>query len=125
MDESATALRLIASSTVAVVFADRDGVIRIWNEAASKLLGYAPEQAIGRRVDLFIPPEYHELHWAGFNRAVACGRTRNPGEGLRLPAMHRTGDRIEIEGSCGITLDEDGQAVGVAGLLRAHPTKAG
>ena len=38
-----------------MVFADRDGFIRIWNEAASKLLGYAPEQAIGRRVDLFIP----------------------------------------------------------------------
>ena len=76
MDDSTTALRIIASSPVAVVFADRDGVIRIWNEAASKLLGYAPEQAIGRRVDLFIPPEYHELHWAGFNRAVACGRTR-------------------------------------------------
>jgi len=83
--------------------------------------GYAPEQAIGRRVDLFIPPEYHELHSAGFNRAVACGCTRNPGECLRLPAMHRTGDRIEIEGSFGIVFDEDGQAVGVAGLL----TKAG
>ncbi len=117
MDESTTALRIIASSPVAVVFADRDGVIRIWNEAASKLLGYAPEQAIGRRVDLFIPPEYHVLHWAGFNRAVTCGRTRNPGEGLRLPAMHRTGDLIEIEGSFGIVFDEDGQAVGVAGLL--------
>jgi PAS domain S-box-containing protein len=50
MDESTTALRIIASSPVAVVFADRDGVIRIWNEAASKLLGYAPEQAIGRAV---------------------------------------------------------------------------
>jgi PAS domain S-box-containing protein len=110
MDESTTALRIIASSPVAVVFADRDGVIRIWNKAASKLLGYAPEPAIGRRVDLFIPPpEYHELQWAGFNRAVTCGRTRNPGEGLRLPAMHRTGDRIEIEGSFGIVFGEDGK----------------
>jgi hypothetical protein len=35
--------------------------------------------------------------------------------------MHRTGDRIAIEGSFGIVFDEDGQAVGVAGLL----TKAG
>ena len=121
MDDSTTALRIIASTPVAVVFADRDGVIRMWNEAASKLLGYAPEQAIGRRVDLFIPPEYHELHWAGFNRAVACGSFKNPEEGLRLPAMHRAGNRIEIEGSFGIVFDEDGQAVGVAGLL----TKAG
>jgi PAS domain S-box-containing protein len=90
MDESTTALRTIASSPVALVFADRDGANRIWNEAASKLLGYAPEQAIGRRVGLFIPPGYHELHWAGFNRAVACGRTGSPG---------------------------DAEAVGVAGLL--------
>jgi PAS domain S-box-containing protein len=117
VDESTTALRIIASTPVAVVFANRDGVIRIWNEGASKLLGYAPEQAIGHRVDLFIPPEYHELHWAGFDRAVACGHTRNPGEGLRLPAIHRTGDRIEIAGTFGIVFDEDGQAVGVAGLL--------
>jgi hypothetical protein len=118
MDESLTALRIIASTPVAVVFADRDGVIRIWNEGASKLLGYAREHAIGSRVDLFIPPEYHEQHWAGFNRAVAAGDTRNPGEGLLLPAVHRNGERIEIEGDFGVVRTEDGQTMGVAGLLR-------
>lgn len=120
-----TSSRIIASAPVGVVFADRDGVIRIWNEAASKPLGYPPEQAIGSRLDLFIPPEHHDRHWAGFNHAIAAGRTRGDGERLRLPAVHRNGDRLEIEGDFGIVLTEDGQAIGVAGLLRRSQPATG
>ena len=109
---------IIASAPVGVVFADRDGVIRIWNEAASQLLGYRSEQALGSRLDVFIPPEHHRRHWAGFQRAIAAGHTEGDGQRLRLPAVHLSGDLVEIEGDFGIGLSEDGQAIGVAALLR-------
>ena len=31
-----------------IIFADREGVIQIWNSAAAELFGYLPEEAVGR-----------------------------------------------------------------------------
>ena len=38
---------LVDQSPDGVIFVDRQGIIRIWNNAAAALFGYLPEEAIG------------------------------------------------------------------------------
>jgi len=38
-----------------IIFADREGVIQIWNGAAAELFGFLPEEAVGRPLDIIIP----------------------------------------------------------------------
>lgn len=121
MDEGTLAARILAATAAAVVFADRDGVVRVWNSGAEELLGYPADDAIGRRIDLIVPPEYHELHWAGFDSAIATGRPKNPGDDVTLPAIHRSGERILIQGSFNVVHDDAGDALGVAGVFRRKP----
>ena len=112
------ARRIVDATAAAVVFADRDGLIRVWNAGAEQLLGYTADEAVGRRVDLIVPPEYHDLHWAGFDRAIATGQPKNSGDDVTLPAIHRSGERIVIHGSFNVVHDDTGDALGVAGVFR-------
>src|SRR5690606_7135663 len=53
----------------AVVFADRGGVNRRWNVAATAMFGFTAAEAIGQRLDLIIPEHLREAHWRGFDLA--------------------------------------------------------
>ena len=60
MDEANIALqsvgqRIIDASADAVIFADRDGLIRLWNRGAELIFGYASSEVEGRSLDLIIP----------------------------------------------------------------------
>ena len=55
--------------------ADRSGTICVWSAGAERLFGYDAETAIGERLDMIVPQEYRERHWAGFNAAMSAGET--------------------------------------------------
>ncbi len=50
--ERAIAQAALASGPHAVVSADREGIIRDWNETAEHIFGHSAGQAIGRALDL-------------------------------------------------------------------------
>ena len=56
----------------AIIFADRTGVIRLWNRGAETLFGYNSGEAVGHTLDLIVPEPYRTAHWDGFSRAVAA-----------------------------------------------------
>lgn len=56
----------------ALVFAEPSGVIRVWNSGAEALFGHPAADAIGRTLDLIVPPEFRERHWTGFKAAMAA-----------------------------------------------------
>lgn len=60
-------------TTEALVLADEQGVIRLWNSVASDLFGHAAEAAIGASLDLIVPELYRERHWVGYRRAWTGG----------------------------------------------------
>jgi PAS domain S-box-containing protein len=76
---------------------DRDGVIRRWESECVGVFGYSSEEAIGKTLDLVVPPALQARHWRGFNRAVASGQLKRPGKTLKVPAVHKSGKIISLQ----------------------------
>ncbi len=101
----------------AVIFADRDGIIRFWNAAAERLFGYTTAEAVGRSLDLIIPEPMRGRHWEGYFRVMESGVTRYGAEPLAVPGIRKDGTRVSLEFS--IALLRDGASVaGAAAVLR-------
>ena len=67
---------IVASCSEAIVSVGRAGLISTWNPAAERLYGYTAAEAIGRPVDLIIPPELRdELYLLQSGSAEAGGRS--------------------------------------------------
>lgn len=101
----------------AVVFADREGIIRLWNAGAERLFGYAAGEAVGKSLDIIIPEPIRKRHWDGYFRVIETGVTRYGTELLAVPGIRKDGTRVSLEFS--VALLRDGAAVGgVAAVLR-------
>ena len=48
---------IVASSDDAIISKTLDGIIVTWNEGATRIFGYAPEEVIGKPVTILIPPD--------------------------------------------------------------------
>jgi PAS domain S-box-containing protein len=81
----------------ALVFAEPSGVVRIWNAGAESLFGHRAAEAIGQTLDLIIPPDYRERHWAGYRAAMAAGDGNIDHSAFNIPALHRDGTVIRVE----------------------------
>ncbi|MGD7003377.1 PAS domain-containing protein [Corynebacterium halotolerans] len=114
-----TAARIIADTTLdAVIYADRNGVIRLWNDAAEDLFGHSAEQAIGQSLDLIIPEKHRGAHWTGWDRVMESGKTRYGHEPLAAPGVTAAGERVSLEFSITMLKDAEGQIEGIAAILR-------
>jgi PAS domain S-box-containing protein len=89
------------------IVSDREGVITHWGDECAKTYGYSAEEALGELVTLIIPPVLHERHWRGFNKAVSSGRLKRD-RPLKVPAIHKSGAVLAVEGRLGLDLADDG-----------------
>ncbi len=110
--------QIIEGTHEAIVFADRDGVIRLWNDGAAAMFGYLAEETIGQSLDLIIPERQRGRHWEGYHKVMATGVTRYGKELLAVPAVRKDGTRIFLEFTVVLLRDEAGQPVGTAALIR-------
>ena len=111
-------LALIEQLPDAVIYADADGVIRTWNAAATRIFGHAAEAAIGQSLDIIIPEDFRERHWAGWERAASDGVTKYVGQSLPTRAMHANGEPFMVELSFAVALDAEGNAAGALATAR-------
>ncbi len=102
----------------AIVFADRDGVIRLWNSGAEAMFGYRAEEALGQSLDLIIPDRLRGRHWEGYRDVMATGVTRYGREVLAVPAIRKDGTRISIEFTILLIRDGTGELLGAAAVIR-------
>lgn len=112
------ASRIVASAGDAVIFADRDGVIRIWNAAAERIFGFTAAEMVGGSMDPIIPERLRARHWDGWARVMETGVTRYGTELLAVPATRKDGTTISIEFTIALIRDDDGRIVGPAAIIR-------
>lgn len=111
--------RLIAEQMGdALIFADRDGIIRAWNGAAEALFGYPEDEAVGQSLDLIIPERLRAAHWAGFNRAMECGTTKHGRRPLLTRSMNRAGETIYAEVTFAVVADSAHKVFGSVAIAR-------
>ena len=110
--------KILTLAPDAIMFADREGIIRLWNRCAERIFGCSSDQAIGQSLDLIIPEKLRERHWEGYNKTMATGETRYGTEMLAVPAMHQNGSRMSTEFSIVMLRDDDGKPLGVAAIMR-------
>lgn len=117
-DEAPTARELLQSMAEAVVYADRQGVIRSWNAGAEVLFGHPASAAIGRSLDLIIPEHLRAGHWRGFEKAMASGVTRYGRQSMITRALSATGEAIYVDMSFAVVRAEDGKVIGSVAVAR-------
>jgi PAS domain S-box-containing protein len=111
--------QIVASAADAVIFADRDGVIRLWNAGAEAMFGYTAQEAVGQRLDLIVPERQRSRHWEGWARVMDTGVTKyGRGDLLAVPAQRRDGARISLEFTIALLKDGQGRVTGAAAILR-------
>ncbi|MCL2345615.1 MAG: PAS domain S-box protein [Desulfobulbus sp.] len=102
----------------ALIYCDRQGVIRRWNAAAAALFGHSPAQALGRSLDLIIPENLRVAHWTAFERAMQSGVARLQGRATVTKALTAGGGVIYAEMSFAVVTDASGQAIGSVAIAR-------
>jgi PAS domain S-box-containing protein len=114
---------IIEQAPDGILFADREGVIRLWNRGAERIFGYSAEEAIGQSLDLIIPEKLQQRHWDGYHQVMAEGQSKYGTQLLSVPAKHKDGRRMFSDFSIVMLRDETGRVEGVAAILRDSTTQ--
>jgi PAS domain S-box-containing protein len=109
---------IVEAMPEAVVYSDREGIIRFWNHGAETIFGHRQEDALGQTLDLIVPERWRARHWEGYRTVMETGVTRYGHELLAVPASRRDGTRISIEFSIMLPTDRDGQPLGAVAIVR-------
>lgn len=110
---------LIECGPDAVIYADREGNIRLWNEGATRIFGYSAGEAEGRSLDIIIPERLRARHWAGYDRMMNTGRSRYQADQLlAVPAITKSGATLSIQFTIAPVRNEEGEVCGLVALLR-------
>jgi PAS domain S-box-containing protein len=90
--------RSVTESAIdAIISADHVGNIVSWNAAATRILGYTEEEAIGQRLEMIIPERHHEAHRTGMARYTTTGEAHVIGSTVELSACRKGGEEVPIE----------------------------
>jgi PAS domain S-box-containing protein len=111
-------VRIVEGAADAVLFTDREGVIRIWNAGAERLFGWTAAEALGKSMDLIIPERLRPRHWQNWGRVMDTGQTRYATEVLAVPALRKDGAPLSIEFTIQLVRDEAGKILGPAAVVR-------
>ena len=103
----------------AIVYADREGVIRYWNPGAERLFGFTAAEIVGRSVDLIIPEAQRARHWAGFRKVMDTGESRyGQGDILAVPGLRKDGTRVSLEFTIVPIHAQGGRMEGMIAIMR-------
>lgn len=111
-------LEIVARIPDAILFADREGIIRLWNKGAERIFGFPVEAAIGQSLDLIIPEALRARHWEGYHQTMKTGMTSYGDKLLAVPGMRKDGSKVSTEFSIALLMDDQDRPIGVAAILR-------
>jgi PAS domain S-box-containing protein len=123
MDIAMDLKALVDSAGDAIIVADTDGLIRLWNPAAVRVFGFPADEAIGHSLDLIIPDRFRDRHWAGYREVVRSGQTRYGADVLRVPALRKDGRHISIAFTVALLKDGANRVRGLAAIVRDETSR--
>jgi PAS domain S-box-containing protein len=107
----------------AIIAADTDGSIVLWNPAAERMFGYTESEALGQSLDLIIPERFRQRHWKGYRQVMETGHSRYGTEVLRVPAVHKDGRALSIAFTVALLNTPDTKARVVAAIVRDETSR--
>ena len=110
--------RLVATSRDAIIFVDKEGLVRLWNAGAEAMFGYRAAEMEGRSLDRIVPEPLRARHNEGFRRVMATGESRYATDLLAVPGLRQDGARISLEFTITLIKDDAGQVLGAAAIMR-------
>lgn len=110
--------RIVEESQIGILYADREGLIRLWNAGAEAMFGFRAEEVLGKSMDLIIPERQRQRHWEGWAKVMETGVTRYGREVLAVPAMRKDGSRISIEFNILLLRSGAGEILGAAATIQ-------
>ena len=110
--------QIVEETQDAIIFADRDGIIRLWNSGAEVTFGYKADEVLGQSLDLIIPDNLRGRHWDGYREVMATGVTRYGRELLAVPGIRKDGTQISLEFSIALLRGATGDLQGAVAILR-------
>jgi PAS domain S-box-containing protein len=105
---------IVESSDDAIISKDLDGIITSWNAAATRMLGYTAEEAIGRPITIVIPPALH-AHEREVLGLIAAGKRIEHEETVRL---RKDGSLIDVSVTVSPVCDSEGRVIGASNVTR-------
>ncbi|WP_079107028.1 SpoIIE family protein phosphatase [Streptomyces sp. NRRL S-1521] len=106
----------VRASRSPTIVADEGNRIVAANGAAAGLLGWQPDDLVGRRLTTLIPEHLRRRHSAAFTSLLLTGRARIVGRSVPLPALHRDGHVVPVRLYIETQETADGRTVFVARL---------
>lgn len=118
MNEGELGAAIVAQASDAIIFADRQGLIRLWNAGAEAVFGYSPGEALGQSLDLIIPQRLRAAHWKAFDEATNSGRTKYGRRAMLTRSAHKSGSKLYVDLSFAIVSDATGEVAGSVAIAR-------
>jgi len=110
--------QIIEGAQDAIIFADKEGIIRLWNSGAEAIFGYSKEEAIGETLDLIVPEKLREKHWEGYRKVMDTGVTKYGSDILAVPALKKDDSRLSVEFTIVLLKNDSGKPIGTAAIMR-------
>ena len=105
--------KLIDTANAPIFGVDNEGKVNVWNKCARKLVGYTPDEVMGKHlVQEFITPEFETAVQAVLDQALHGAETAN----FEFPLMTKAGIRLEVLLNATTRRDEQGNIIGVVGI---------
>lgn len=105
---------IVESADDAIISKDLDGVIRTWNQGATRMFGYTAEEAVGRSIRMLIPEDLQQEE----DQILAKLRAGERIDHYETTRQKKNGDSVEVSITISPIKDGSGKIMGASKIAR-------
>lgn len=107
---------VVESAYDAIVIADFEGKIVLWNRGAQLIFGYEEKEVLGQPLTMIMPSRFRESHFLGLRRFRDTGVAHVIGKTVELEGLRKDGSEFPLELS--LSTWEVGDNILFSGIIR-------
>jgi PAS domain S-box-containing protein len=88
---------VVDTATDAIITADHDGRVVVWNEAAAAIFGYPSREILGRPVSTIVPDQFRRAHDQAIERVAFTGQPAPAAKTVESTGRRKDGSEFPIE----------------------------